>query len=103
MTSAHSGVIYESLLLLPCYLEPLFTESYVNVTPLERTGILFTVQKPSTRFKRESGLGGGGGAVVVVEETVEGAHLKCSFFQNVCVFVVLSFPWWRRTKCSSVE
>ncbi len=24
-------------------------------------------------------------------------------FSRMCVFVVLSFPWWRWTKCSSVE
>lgn len=46
---------------------------------------------------------GGFRGLVESGETVEGAHLKCSFFQNVCVFVVLSFPWWRRTKCSTVE
>lgn len=50
-------------------------------------------RKPSARFskKREE------------KEKMEEALLKCSFFQNVCVFVVLSFPWWPWTKCSSVE
>lgn len=48
---------------------------------------------PSERFEKR-----GGG-----KEKVEGALLKFSFFQNVCVFVVLSFPWWQWTKCSSVE
>lgn len=62
-----------------------FPPGFVIVAPLEAREIVFIIERQANDFQKR-----GGG-----KEKVEGALLKFSFFQNVCVFVVLSFPWWR--------